>query len=277
MNLKQIKTSLESHWKTAGFSQKEDCTIAKPYWDGNKIKHSTEVWNNFCNKILHLVEHGMSINKAFRQECSNGGIKAHAINMDIMYGCNAPGCKIEEFYKICDEYSKYIKWDNSKEYEICSSSFGDVSRFLGLHQEVIKYTAEILTDAGFRTVVVDYNDFRNIEREIPKFIFYKATDIAWEELADEHIHSLEEDIMYTESFINVYEHSTIYNTDYFITLIDEYLSNNKDYHNIVNILKQENQKSNKTFVEYVSNKYPSVLLYLKKILQEEIERFKSTL
>lgn len=286
MNLEQIKIALEPYCQQAGFTSVEDCRINKPYWDGDKIVQSTEVWNDFCSEIQHICNtQGISLEDAFAKECSKGGISSYPITRDFIYPGNGTKWELDDFIKFGQEYSKYIKWDTSEEDEIEPDSLGDASLFMGLEHEVTKRTAEILTWAGFPTVAVGYNEVKHNRWEsdnMPESIWFTANTLAWEEIAKEKINDLEDDIKYISLEGNSLANPETHKYNYIIELVNKYFPYEDvcsycDWNIMDDDEKQEFDNNYKSFIEHVNGECSNLILRLTEELKGEIERLKNML
>lgn len=85
MNINKIMVELQPNSTRAGFRYESDCVEPTPYWDGDEVVSSTELWHDFCGRVQRRMRRtGEELDDAFEAECSRGGIEADY--MDDMYG-----------------------------------------------------------------------------------------------------------------------------------------------------------------------------------------------
>lgn len=84
MNLNEIKKELGPYAKQAGMRFLCDCTMPSPYWDGERVRKSNELWQELCERVLRRVkDYEEEYDDAYDEECSDGGI--NAVEMSAEY------------------------------------------------------------------------------------------------------------------------------------------------------------------------------------------------
>lgn len=77
MNINEIMVELQANSMRAGMRYESDCTEPTPYWDGQGVILSTDLWREFCGRVQHRMSRtGDDLEDAFEEECNRGGIAA---------------------------------------------------------------------------------------------------------------------------------------------------------------------------------------------------------
>lgn len=90
--INKIKADLKPYAKQAGINRSGDCTLPSPYWDGERVRKSNELWQELCERVLWRVKNredyedyddADDVYDAYDAECDDGGI--NAVEMSTEY------------------------------------------------------------------------------------------------------------------------------------------------------------------------------------------------